>query len=102
MDLRTFSADAQRIYGEVLARSIWKAAALRATVQLRIPQRHQNGSARRSSDAVEKTDASLVTEGSNMPSTPEAAELFSLPIAILYAPGKAVHRGRRGHHRGWK
>jgi len=39
-----------------------------------------------------KNGCQLVTEGSNMPSTPDAAELF-VAKRILYAPGKASNAG---------
>ncbi|WP_423128899.1 NADP-specific glutamate dehydrogenase [Gaoshiqia sp. Z1-71] len=46
------------------------------------------------SDAVElvKNGCQLVSEGANMPSTPEAVEVF-LQAKILYGPGKAANAG---------
>ena len=48
-----------------------------------------------------KNGTTLVCEGANMPSTPEAIDVF-LDNKLLYAPGKASNAGRRGGVRPWR
>ncbi|MEI7436406.1 MAG: glutamate dehydrogenase, partial [bacterium] len=60
--------------------------------QCAFPSATQNEISVKDAQALLKNGCQLVTEGSNMPSTPEAAELF-VSKRILYAPGKASNAG---------
>jgi glutamate dehydrogenase (NADP+) len=52
----------------------------------------ENEIQREDAEALVKNGVKLVCEGANMPSTPEAIDIF-LDSAVLYAPGKASNAG---------
>jgi glutamate dehydrogenase (NADP+) len=56
------------------------------------PSATQNEISRKDAQNLVKNGVSLVAEGANMPSTPEAIHIF-LDNKILYAPGKASNAG---------
>jgi Glutamate dehydrogenase/leucine dehydrogenase len=57
-----------------------------------LPSATQNEITREDAEALVKNGCFAVSEGANMPSTPEAIEVF-LKNKILYAPGKAANAG---------
>ena len=56
------------------------------------PSATQNEISGKDAEALVKNGCKLVAEGANMPSTPEAIEVFQ-KAKILYAPGKASNAG---------
>ncbi len=56
------------------------------------PSATQNEISGKDAEALVKNGCHLVAEGANMPSTPEAIEVF-LKNKVLYAPGKASNAG---------
>jgi glutamate dehydrogenase (NADP+) len=56
------------------------------------PSATQNEISREDAAALVKNGCRLVSEGANMPSTPEAIEIFQTN-KVLYAPGKAANAG---------
>ena len=59
---------------------------------LRLPQRHPERDQRQDAANLVRNGVKLVCEGANMPSTPEAIDVF-LDNKLLYAPGKAANAG---------
>jgi len=57
-----------------------------------MPNATQNEISREEAELLVKNGCICVSEGANMPSTPEAVEVF-LKAQILYAPGKAANAG---------
>lgn len=60
--------------------------------QIAIPCAHQNEITEEQAKTLVKNGCFCVAEGANMPSTPEAIEVFK-SNKILFAPGKAVNAG---------
>jgi len=56
------------------------------------PSATQNEISGRDAETLVKNGCQLVSEGANMPSTPEAVEVF-LQNKVLYGPGKAANAG---------
>jgi glutamate dehydrogenase (NADP+) len=56
------------------------------------PSATQNEIEGKDADALLKNGCYVITEGSNMPSTPEAVEKF-IEAKVLYGPGKAANAG---------
>jgi len=56
------------------------------------PSATQNEISGRDAETLVKNGCKLVSEGANMPSTPEAVEVF-LQNKVLYGPGKAANAG---------
>jgi len=61
-------------------------------VDVALPCATQNELDRKDAETLLKNGCKCVVEGANMPSTPEAVELFE-NARILYAPGKAANAG---------
>jgi glutamate dehydrogenase (NADP+) len=61
-------------------------------VDLAFPSAHENEIDGEQADALLKNGCSLVSEGANMPSTPEAQEIY-VEKKILYGPAKAANAG---------
>jgi glutamate dehydrogenase (NADP+) len=61
-------------------------------VDLAFPSAHENEIDGEQADALMKNGCSLVSEGANMPSTPEAQEIY-IDKGILYGPAKAANAG---------
>jgi glutamate dehydrogenase (NADP+) len=62
------------------------------TCTIALPSATQNEITGEDAEALVKNGCFAVSEGANMPSTPEAIEVF-LKNKILYAPGKAANAG---------
>ncbi len=61
-------------------------------VDIALPCATQNELDKKDAEALVKNGCMCVTEGANMPSTPEAVKVFE-DAKILYAPGKASNAG---------
>ena len=63
-----------------------------------LPCATQNEINKASAEILVKNGCTVVCEGANMPSTPEAIEVY-LANGVLYGPAKATNARRRGHFR---
>ena len=93
MDLKNVKRGRIREYAEKYGVEYWKGERpWKVKCDVALPGATQNEINKEDAETLVKNGCSCVSEGANMPSTPEAIEVY-LDNKILYGPGKAANAG---------